>query len=332
MKPSTPVDVLMLLGSYVDAAALGVALELGLFWRLAERPESAASLAQALDTPANRCVSWLEVLADLGLLDRRDGGYVASPAARAAILDAYSSETWALLAQEAREAYPAGRDLARHIGDRGSVWSAQGLTPPDYIAQMTASPERARRFTRMLFELHQGLAEEVAAALDMTGVRRLMDLGGGSGVVSRALLRRHPDLTAVLVDIPNVCAAAREIPADPAIAERMAYASVDLLQDRLPAGFDVVLECDVGIYTAALFGKVRAALRPGGRLVIIEELSQPDCPPSARQLRHVLWATLRDPDSTLPSVADVERRLGEAGFRQVSRRMLSGTWMLVEAR
>lgn len=37
-------------------------------------------------------------------------------------------------------------------------------------------------------------------------MRRLMDLSGGSGVVSQALLQRHPELTAAVVDIANVCA------------------------------------------------------------------------------------------------------------------------------
>jgi 16S rRNA G1207 methylase RsmC len=68
---------------------------------------------------------------------------------------------------------------------------------------MAQSPERARRFTRMLGEIHRPLAAELAETLDMTGVRRLMDLGGGSGVVSLALLNRHPELTAVVVDIAN---------------------------------------------------------------------------------------------------------------------------------
>jgi hypothetical protein len=45
---------------------------------------------------------------------------------------------------------------------------------------MRASPARAREFTRMLYEVHQNLANLVAERLDLTGVERLMDLGGNS--------------------------------------------------------------------------------------------------------------------------------------------------------
>jgi len=61
---------------------------------------------------------------------------------------------------------------------------------------MKVDPDRAREFTRMLYEVHQYLGNELATLLDLTNVRRLMDVGGGSGVVTMALLQKYPDLTA----------------------------------------------------------------------------------------------------------------------------------------
>ncbi len=49
----------------------------------------------------------------------------------------------------------------------------------DHVQTMRASQSRARDFTRTLFEVHQDLANEVAGRLDLTGVRQMMDLGGG---------------------------------------------------------------------------------------------------------------------------------------------------------
>ena len=56
-----------------------------------------------------------------------------------------------------------------------------------YLAEMEKDPEVARRFTRMLYEIHQPLAKELAGYLDLSGVDRLLDLGGGSGIISLAL-------------------------------------------------------------------------------------------------------------------------------------------------
>jgi SAM-dependent methyltransferase len=190
----------------------------------------------------------------------------------------------------------------------------------------------------------------------------MMDLGGGSGVMSMALLRRYPDLTAVVVDIPNVCEAgrllvnelvretgdqiARHATGDSvgahAIQERIAYHAADFLHDPLPDGFDLILECDVGIYDQELFQKLRAALNPGGRLVIVDQFS-PETGVAPWNPPYPQWAflgSLEDPTSSgRPTAAEIESRLTQAGFRPVSceplpagevNRWLQG-WLVIQA-
>jgi predicted TPR repeat methyltransferase len=275
-------DVRFLMGAYVPSAALNAALELGLFWRLADQPQDAAAVAEALGIPAVRCRYWLDLLGSIGLLERGPEGYALSSKAQAAILDAHSQETWALLAREAREHGPAVHDLARLIHEPRAGWEALGLTHPYYVDRMRESPQRARRFTRMLYELHRPLADKLAETLDLSDVERLMDLGGGSGVISMGLLRRHPDLSSVVVDIANVCAAGREIAAENAIEERLTYHTSDFLENELPSGFDMVLEFDVGVYTEALFIKVHDALNSGGRFVIVDDRVEEEGRPCGR--------------------------------------------------
>ena len=66
MKPATTEDVLDLMDAHLIAAALGAAMELGLFWLLAEGPLDAAGVAQALGIPVNRCQYWLQLLGSVG--------------------------------------------------------------------------------------------------------------------------------------------------------------------------------------------------------------------------------------------------------------------------
>jgi tRNA A58 N-methylase Trm61 len=325
--------------SYITSAALNAAMELGLFWLLAEQPLDTAGTAQALGIPMNRCQYWLQLLSSVGLIEQAPKGYVPSSTARTAILDVYSQDTWAFLARGARDRFPAIRGLVLHIHEPGSAWEAQGLTPPDYFSQMVESPERARRFTRMLYEIHLPLAEGVAESLEMGEVDRLMDLGGGSGVVSLALLRRYPHLTAVVVDIANVCAAGREIAIENSMEDRITYHAVDFLRDELPSGFGMVLECDVGTYSEALLGKIRAALNPGGRLVIVNQFAPTAGVAPSSWLHWAVLASLENPDFTLPTVAEIQSQLKQAGFQLLSERTLphkevlrwSNDWVMIEA-
>ncbi|MFX1255327.1 MAG: methyltransferase [Promethearchaeota archaeon] len=338
MKIENTNDVMNLLRIYIASTALGTALELGLFWQLAESPLGIKEISQKFNIPSDRCRSWLELLTGLGLLEHRGETYTPSSTAHSTILEAYSSETWAQLAQEARERYQAGNNLALHISHPDSVWVAQGIEPPRWFTQIMESPKRAERFTRMLYELHLPLAEKVAQNLDMTDVKQLMDLGGGSGVVSLALLKRHPNLTAVVVDIDTVCKTGREIANETPMANRITYHAADFLQDKLPIGFDMILECDVAIYSEELFSKLRSSLNGRGRLVIISNLDDfsawfehAQSKISLLRLMNSFLSSLGAPRVTKATIEDVKNRLTKVGFHNISEQIWEDDTVIIQA-
>jgi SAM-dependent methyltransferase len=275
-------------------------------------------VAATLGIPEDRCRPWLQLLAEIGLLDRGSGRYVASESARVAILDSYSRDTWSFLAREARERFPAVRDLAVQIGEPGTPWEMQGLAPPDYLTQLREQPERAREFTHMLYEIHLPLAEELARSLPMEGVERLLDVGGGSGVMSFALLRRSPGLAAVVLDIANVCAAGREIAAGTPWEDRIEYRACDFLIDELPSGFDLILYCDIGEYEEGLFRKFRSALNPGGLLVVVDMFGAESGLPHPSRAHWALVDALKGPASRELCAEDVQDMLRTVGFEEPS--------------
>jgi SAM-dependent methyltransferase len=322
MKPTTPDDVFALLNSCGAAAAVGAAMERGLFWLLAERPRNAPDVAAMLGMPVDQCRPWLELIAELGLLDRVSEDYVTSATARGAILDSHSRDTWSFLAREARERSAAVTDLAFQLRDASATRETQHPLTTDYVERMREDPRRAREFTRMLFEIHLPLAEELAASLPIDGVDRLLDVGGGSGVMSMALLRRFRRLEATVLDIPNVCAAGREIAAENLLQDRITYRAIDFLVDDLPVGFDLILYCDVGEYDDGLLGKFHSCLKPGGLLAIVDKYGAGDGLPHPSRAHWALLDALSGSPLHEPTANDVEGMLIEAGFNQPSRTTL----------
>lgn len=308
-------EVLGLLDSFQASAALASALELGLFWYLGQDVCTGNEIAAAFELPLNRCLYWLQYLSMLGLLTHSSEGFSVSDKAKRAIVNTYSQETWALLARESMEQFPVFQFLPSHFHHPGSLWDIGGLSQlPNYIDRMSKDQERARRFTRMLFELHASLAEVIASTLDLNAVSSLMYLGGGSGVLSMALLRRYPRLTAVVVDIPNVCQAGQELAMENSFSERLSFHPANFVQDELPSGFDMVIECDVGVYTEQVFRKVRTVLNPGGRFVIIDQFAPvPGVAPEAC-ISWALQGSVRDPDYSYPTVQEVVTKLENSDF------------------
>ncbi len=332
MKITGSQDVFDLLAAAGPAAALGAALELGLFEALASGPRTPSDLGRELGVGERRCRYWLQLLSSLGLLRAEDGGFALSPAGRAAVLDAHSHETWAFFARTERENLPIYENLVHRLRTPAADWRHQVELPPDYVARMREDPAWTEAFTRMLRELHLPLAEAAAAALEneLAGARRLMDLGGGSGVISHALLERAPELEAVIVDIAPVCAMTERIAAEEGLRDRIATHVVeDFTRDPLPGGFDVVLECDLSVHGEELFRKIAGSLEPGGRLILIDQFAPA---PGAAPPERVHWrfqSALLDSEYETPTSGMVASWLGRAGFRVRREETLTGPWTLM---
>ena len=254
------------------------------------------------------------------MLENHTEGYVPSATARKAILNVQSQDTWAFQAREDRDSSLYVQDLALNIGKPMSTWQARNLTPSDKLRQEQEDPSYVARFTRKLYEIHRSLAEQLANMLDLRGVELLLDLGGGSGVVSFALLRKKHDLTSVVVDVESVCQAGREIAFENKLEKRITYLAADFLLDDLPTGFDMVMLCDVGSFSEILFRRIYDALNPKGHLVIVDKFapSRTSAPPS--RLPAAFLDSLEYPSQCidLTTTAVVQARLQQAGFRSFS--------------
>ena len=320
MKPQTTEDILELLDGYVVSAALGTAMELGVFWLLADKPLSASRVAESLRIPLNRCHAWLQLLGRLGLIEESTEGYAPSLLARETILNAQSQHFWAFHAREDRYNSLSVQDLPSTIRKPVPAWEAAHRKPPDECRRIREEARYAAEFTRMLYEIHIPLAEELASLLDLVGVKRLMDLGGGSGVVSFALLRKQTELTSVVIDAETVCQTGREIALENGLAKRITYLATDFLQDDLPSGFDMVLLCDVGSFSDTLFRKIYDVLNLNGRLVVVDKFGRTETHSPPSRLLGAFLDSLDYPEASIrfTTVEMVQARLQEAGFRGFS--------------
>jgi SAM-dependent methyltransferase len=138
---------------------------------------------------------------------------------------------------------------------------------------------------------------------------RVLDLGGGTGSTTRAVLDARPGARVVLVDEnPDMLAVAHEF-LPPANVERTVVAD---LADPPPDGpFDLVVSALAvhhldGAQKRALFASVRRLLAPGGRFALADVIVPVD-PADA--------VTPLSPDYDKPdTAADVLTWLRDAGF------------------
>jgi SAM-dependent methyltransferase len=116
-------------------------------------------------------------------------------------------------------------------------------------------------------------APAVVAALDLTAVRRVLDVGGGSGAYAMEFARVVPGLRAVVFDLPNVLPLTAGYLARAGLADRVALVAGDYDRDDLGRGFDLVflsaiIHSNSPDANRALIRKGVAALNPHGQLVV----------------------------------------------------------------
>lgn len=117
---------------------------------------------------------------------------------------------------------------------------------------------------------------EVLGDCDLTGVRSVVDLGGGTGSLLAHLLSAAPDRRGVLVELPDAAVQAGAELAAAGLADRVEIISGSFF-DHIPPGGDRYVLARVlhnwdDTRVVDLLRRVRSAMATGSRLLIFEEL------------------------------------------------------------
>ncbi len=279
-----PGPILDLYGPFA-ARAVNVALRLGLFEILAAGPLEPEVLAQRSGADARGVRLLLELLEALGYVRAR-GGRFSNTAA---------TTKWLLAAS------PVGvAELFGFFEDMQQRWdSLEGALRAGAPARRTAEwfdahPGSWDRYHAGLRAVARLGAPEIVGRVRLpAGARRLLDLGGSHGCYSIAFCRRHPDLSAIVLDWAQAREVAEASIAAAGMRERVSFLAADLWQDAYPGECDVVLLFNlVRIFPAArsqeLVRRAVAALKPGGLAVVVDHQTRPGASPFQRALAGVI--------------------------------------------
>jgi hypothetical protein len=315
-----------------------VADELGVLVSVADEPGSADELATRLGLNGRVLRSVLTLLAALGYLVPRRGRYHITDAARQHLLPSsplYWGGVWRSMRmgnalcerlQEALTTPDPAEEIPEGHGDRNVDQWASG--------HMTA--EAAASMTRYMHSHSAAAAIAVAQGGLFASTRRLLDVGGCSGVFSIALAAQHPGLTCTIMDLPAVCALTPEYVRERALTDRIDTHAADMFRDPWPDGYDAVFFSNIfhdwrPVTCLALARRAFAVLPSGGTINLHEMLLSDDGsgPRTAAAFSVLMALGAQGQQFTF---GELESLLTEAGFTGIECHSTSPLHSLVRGR
>lgn len=311
-------DLMQTMRSFQESRVLLSAVELDIFTAVGQGA-SAAQIASRLGAKPRSTETFLNALVAMRALTKKDGIFHNTP-------------------DTARYLVAGSPDYARpalmHTVHLWAAWSTltaavragTSVIPPGVEGQDQAWTEA------FIAAMHQG-AEEPAAELVRTvgaaGVRRMLDIGGGSGVYSIAFAKANPQLRAEVLDLASVVPIAQKYIGEARLADRVTTRVGDLYYDNFGKDYDLLLLSAICHMLGPeenrdLFRRSYQALGAGGRLVIRDFILGPDKTAPRWAALFALNMLVGTKNGSTYSEAEYRDWLAGAGFQKIVRPDPSG--------
>jgi SAM-dependent methyltransferase len=256
--------------AFQASRVLLTAVELDLFTVLHDERRTSQEVAAALGTGARATDRLMNALSALGLLEKRDGLFS-------------NTALGARYLVKGKPDYMAGLAHANNLWD---TWSALTDTvregkPPAVRRVSERHEEWLRSFIAAMHWRGRLIAPAIVRLIDLKGVSRVLDVGGGSGAFSTEFVRARSGVTAVVFDLPQVVPLSRSYIQSGGFSAQVEVVAGDYTHDDLGSGFDLVFLSAVVHSNSSdtnrhLIRKAADALNSGGRVAVLDWLMSED--------------------------------------------------------
>ncbi|MCZ7567043.1 MAG: acetylserotonin O-methyltransferase [Ardenticatenaceae bacterium] len=329
LKPPAMETIQQLLFAPYPSFALMAACQLDVFTPLKDGALTAQELAEKLNVGMSKLRPLLYALVAAKLLTVNDERFANTEESGYYLVQGQPAYTGKRL-NIAAKAWPAMLKTAE------SIRMGVGQAHQEFdFAMMPA--ENVEALLRGFHAPALATAKMLANKFDFSKRQSLLDVGGGSGDVSIALLEKFPHLHATIVEQTNVAPVTQRIVAESGVAERIRVVAANAVNDSLEGAYDcAILSAVIQLLSAEeaqrLLKNVARVLNPGGAIYIIGWVVDNSrvTPREAATVNLLLINAYVDGQAYTES----EHRawLTEAGFEDFAREILPSELSLVSAR
>jgi len=328
-----PMDLQEGINGFRESRVLLTAVELDVFSAVGPGAD-AGTIAESLGSDPRATEALLNALVALEVLEKEAGVFRNTPvAARYLAAGGRDDSRTALL--HTAHLWPRWSTLSDCVRQGTSVLGKE--RGPEGASDTSEEDEWTTAFIAAMHKNASFRAPIVVRSLDLVGVERILDLGGGSGAYSIAFARALPELRAEILDRPGVVPIARRHIEEAGLGERVTARVGDLRDDGYGSDYDMVFLSAICHMNSpeenlAMFRKAFEALSPSGRVVIQDFILNADKTGPRTGALFALNMLVGTRAGSSYSMEEYEDWLQSVGFEAVQQIRLPGPTDLLVAR
>ena len=308
----------------IKSKLLLTGIELKVFNHLSE-PKSAEAVAEVIGTHPVNTKLFLDGLAASDLLEKNDGLYQNTAVTQTFLAEGSPTFLGQMFTLQAQMWDPALNDMSRLVKEGAPQHSPEAdMGSEEMWAQFAASLANYERAG-----VAQQAVEVVSELPEFSSFRKMLDLGGGPGVIGIAIVGAHPGMKGVIFDRPAIIKVAETFIKAYEMEDRMEVLGGDFNHDPIGEGYDLIWASSALSLAKddmdSLTKKIYDALNPGGVFLVLHEgLTHERTKPDAMVLSMMPPAlTGQDMRFDQGFIADSMLRVG---FKSVRSRTLDTDW------
>jgi len=264
-KQWTGDDVLELARAFQTTCVLNAAAELDVFGTIGGEALTAETLAERLGADLRATVILADALAAIELLVKDGRTYRLAPGVTETLTETGSDSVLAMVRLSG--------NCMRGWAQLGAI-TKQGCPPDPKPASVRGAVADRGDFIEAMNDISRRTADSLIASIGPPRFEHMLDVGGGPGTWTIAMLSAMPGSRATLFDLPDVIPIAGRHIARAGMEDRVSFVSGNFETDEsLPGGVDLawvsaIVHQNSRQQNRELFAKVCAALVDGGRILI----------------------------------------------------------------
>lgn len=188
--------------------------------------------------------------------------------------------------------------------------------------------EHVQKFTRAMYGISVGPAMVLSKRVDFSKYKKMMDIGGGSGVYAIQVVANNPgNMSAVVLDSKPVCQVTNEYIQQFNLQDKVRTMEFDFFNDQMPKDCDVAfLSHVIHIFdrekNIKLLKRIHDSLPEDGMIIISEWLLNDEKTGPVPSSLMGLTMIIENNGGKSYSYNEVSQMLIEAGFKNIEKRAL----------